>query len=157
MIECTWFVMLYMYFQTCFSGLNIDVLTAVFLSVQVFWDMTLFHWVSGFWPLKIRAVHCFETSGASHAVTASCPRRLCLSRHGVHRAESAACPLENKCYWYYVLLHSVRERALYKLFWNYRSFRNHKTVFWCGFVAVSYVKLVFFRACIYGTIFNLEF
>jgi len=48
--------MLYMYFKMCFSGWNIVVLTAVFFNVQVFWDMTLCHWVSSFWPLKMRAV-----------------------------------------------------------------------------------------------------
>jgi len=36
--------MLYMYFQTCFSGLNTDFLTAVFLNVQGYDTVSLGEW-----------------------------------------------------------------------------------------------------------------
>jgi hypothetical protein len=108
-----------LYFQTCFSGLNTYVLKAVFLSVQEY-DTVSF----GEWFLTLEdegSTLLWNVRSQSCSDTALHLRKLCVSRHGVHGAESAAFSLENKCCWYCVPLHSVRGRAVYKLFWNYQA------------------------------------
>jgi len=114
--------MMDIYFQTCFNGLNIDVLTAVFLSVHVFW---IWHCVIGWvvsdpwrWGQYIVLKHQ-EPVMQWRSFTSQ--KVVCIQAWCSHGAESAAFPLENKCYWYCVLPHSDRGRALYRLFWNYQS------------------------------------
>jgi hypothetical protein len=91
-----------------------------FLSVQVFWDMTLCRWESGcFWPLKMRAVHSLKCKGPVvqwHSITSQ--KVVCIQAW-CSRSRECCFPLENKCYWYCLLLRSVRGKSLYKLFWNY--------------------------------------
>ena len=53
--------------QTDLICSRFEVLTAVWLRIQVFWDVTLFHRVSGSWCLKVTPT--IQTLGNVNAVT----------------------------------------------------------------------------------------
>jgi len=53
--------------QTDLNSSRFEVLTAVWLTIRVFWDVTLFQRVSGSWCLKVTST--LRTLGSANAVT----------------------------------------------------------------------------------------